>query len=103
MSPWRYSFNIEQAADLLDLEARLPKSFIVFVCGDDGLVTLDLATLHSIVSFQESEHAWVRIERKPRSQYGVAGNRAELDHKVASGTSQIYEAIVTNLRERRAS
>jgi|SRR5215831_19302075 len=93
MSPWRFTFTIEQAADLLDLESRLPQSFVVFVCGDDGLVTLDIAGLHSIVSFQETEHAWVRVERSPRSQYSVSGNRAVLPYKVANGTAQIQSLL----------
>src|SRR5262245_49624904 len=76
MSPWRFSFTLEQVADLLDLEAKAFDSFVVFVCGDDGLVTLDVASLHEIVSFEETEHAWIRVDRSPRSQYGVAGNRA---------------------------
>jgi hypothetical protein len=101
MSPWRFTFNIEQAADLLDLEIKLPHSFTVFVCGDDGLVTLSIANLHEIVSFQESEHAWVRIDRKPRSQYSVSGNRAGLPHKVPTGTSPIHDKIVELLREHR--
>jgi hypothetical protein len=103
MSPWRFTFNLDQASDLLDLEARLMQSFVVFVCGDDGVVTLNVATLHQIVSFQESEHAWVRIERKPRSQYGVAGNRADLQNKVPNGTAPIHEAILEAVRGRQVS
>jgi hypothetical protein len=59
MSPWRFSFNIDQAADLLDLEQKFSDSFVVFVCETDGLVTLSLADLHTIVDFQESDNAWV--------------------------------------------
>jgi hypothetical protein len=103
MSPWRFTFTIDQASDLLDLETKLTSSFTVFVCGDDGLVTLSMASLHEIVSFQESEHAWVRIDRKPRSQYSVSGNRAELPNKVPTGTTPIYDKIVEILRERRVS
>jgi hypothetical protein len=100
MPPWRFTFNIDQASDLLNLETRLIHSFAVFVCGDDGLVTLSMASLHDIVSFQDSEHAWVRIERKPRSQYSVSGNRAELLYKVPTGTSAIHDVIVGMVRER---
>ena len=56
-----------------------------------------MASLHEIVSFQESEKAWVRIERKPRSQYGVYGNRAELPRKVANGISVIIESLRTKI------
>src|SRR5215510_15363355 len=75
MPPWAFTFNLEQASDLLDLEAACHETFVVFVCGDDGLVTLDVGILHSIVSFNSTEHAWVRIDRPPRSQYSVSGNR----------------------------
>lgn len=103
LSPWRFTFTIDQAADLLDLERKLPQSFAVFVCGDDGLLTLDIGRLHQIVTFQESEHAWVRVDRSPRSQYSVYGNRAELPFKVANGTSQIQQTLLDLARSRAAS
>lgn len=99
MSPWRFTFSIDQAADLLDLEAKYPDSFVVFVCEDDGIVTLDVGRLHEIVSFQESEHAWVRIERAPRAWYGVSGNRSELPNKIPNGIAVIHETIKMRLRE----
>ena len=98
MSPWRFSFTIEQAADLLDLEARFPTSFAVFVCETDGLVTLGLGELHDIVSFQETEHAWVRIDRPPRSQYGISGNKAELRRKVPRGIDIILNTYLESVR-----
>src|SRR4051812_49658228 len=73
MSPWRFTFTIEQAADLLDLEAKYPDSFMMFVCGDDGIVTLSLDDLHRIVDFQQTDNAWVSLTRPPRLQYTVAG------------------------------
>jgi hypothetical protein len=103
MSPWRFSFNIDQAADLLDLEHKFPDSFVVFVCGTDGLVTLSFADLHTIVSFQESENAWVSLSRPPRAQYELAGNRSELKHKVSRGISLILETLKTRVRERYAA
>jgi len=100
MSPWRFSFTLEQASDLLDLEQKYPDSFIVFVCGDDGLVTISFADLHSIVSFQETDNAWVSVTRPPRAQYDLAGNKAELRYKVARGIRLIPEALMTRVRRR---
>ncbi|HEY8332968.1 MAG TPA: hypothetical protein VIQ05_04160 [Tardiphaga sp.] len=102
MSPWRFTFTIEQAADLLDLEQKYSDSFMVFVCGTDGLVTLSFADLHSIVSFQESENAWVSVSRPPRTQYDVAGNRGELKYKVSRGIGIIHETLKERVRERHA-
>ena len=64
-------------------------------------MTLDVARLHEIVTFDNSEKAWVAIERKRRSQYSVWGNRTELPNKIAHGTSVIQEAIRAQLREIR--
>lgn len=93
MSPWPFTFHIDQVADLLDLEARHPECFAAFVCGTDGVVVLDIPTLHQLVSFEESESAWIRISRKPRSMYDVSGNRAELPNKVGRGTTIVLSAI----------
>jgi hypothetical protein len=101
MSPWRFTFTLDQVSDLLDLEAKFFDSFVVFVCGTDGLVTLDVASLHRIVTFDGAEKAWVAIDRKPRSQYGVWGNRAELPNKIASGTTSIRDAIRSRARDLR--
>jgi hypothetical protein len=93
ITPWPFTFHLDQVSDLLDLEATYPQTFIAFVCGTDGLVVLDVATLHQLVSFQESETAWIRVSRKPRSMYSVAGNNAELPNKVARGTGILLDAV----------
>lgn len=93
MTPWPFTFHIEQVADLLDLEIAHPTSFVAFVCGMDGLVAIDVATLHQLVSFETSESAWIRISRKPRSMYSVSGNRDEMPNKVGRGATIIVDAI----------
>jgi hypothetical protein len=75
------------------LEAKYFDSFVVFICGSDGLVTLDVAALHQIFTFDDVEKAWVAVERKPRSQYGVWENRSELTNKIANGTNPIVQAM----------
>jgi hypothetical protein len=103
MSPWRFSFTLEQISDLLDLEAKYFDSFVVFICGEDGLVTLDVGALHAAVTFDSVETAWLSIDRKPRSQYGVRGNRAELPRKVPHGIAPILETRKLRLRELRTA
>jgi hypothetical protein len=102
MTPWRFTFNIDQAADLLDLEVKFPDSFVVFVCESDGLVTLDVGRLHEIISF-ETENAWVRIERPPRSQYDVGGNKGDLPNKLPRGIGIINETLKLRVKEKYAS
>jgi hypothetical protein len=102
MSPWRFSFTIEQAADLLDLEIKFPDSFLVFVCESDGLVTLSFSDLHAIVDFQQSNNAWLSISRPPRAQYQISGNSGELDRKVSRGIGPIYD-VANRAREKYVS
>jgi hypothetical protein len=102
MTPWRFTFNIDQAADLLDLEVKFPDTFVVFVCESDGLVTLDVGRLHEIISF-ETENAWVRIERPPRSQYDVGGNKGDLPNKLSRGIGIINETLKLRVKEKYAS
>lgn len=101
ISPWRFTFSLEQVSDFLDLEGKYFDSFAVFICGRDGLVTLDAASLHQIFTFEDVEKAWVAIERKPRSQYSVWGNRAELPCKISNGTALIHENIKLRIGELR--
>jgi hypothetical protein len=100
MPPWRFTFTIEQAADLLDLEVKFPESFVVLICETDGLVALSCFQLHDIVSFQASENAWVRVERPPRAQYAVAGNKGELKNKLSQGLGPILDSLKSRSRER---
>lgn len=101
MSPWRFTFSLEQVSDLLDLEGKYFDSFVVFICGEDGLVTLDVGSLHQIFTFDDVDKAWIAIERKPRSQYTVWGNRTELPNKISRGTSLIQETMKSRIGELR--
>jgi hypothetical protein len=100
MSPWRFSFTIEQASDLLELEAKFFDSFVVFVCETDGLVTLSFLDLHKIVDFQQTDNAWVSISRPPRAQYAISGNKGEFDRKVSRGIGIILDTMQDRLREK---
>jgi hypothetical protein len=103
MSPWRFSFTIEQAADLLDLEGKYPDSFVVLVCETDGLVTISVADLHRIVDFQETDNAWLSVARPPRAQYALAGNKGDLERKIARGVSVVLDTMRNRIREKYAS
>lgn len=93
MSPWRFTFHIDQVKDLLDLGLAYPNSYVTFVCGEDGIATLGLSELYGLVSLQDTENAWVRFDRNPREMYGVAGNRDESPRKLARGVGPIISAL----------
>jgi hypothetical protein len=94
LSPWHFTFHIDQIADLLDLAGAHFDSFVALVCGSDGFISLDITTLHTLVDFKQFEQAWIRVDRKPRSMYSISGNRGEMANKVARGGGPIL-AILT--------
>lgn len=93
MSPWSFTFHLDQVSDLRELEALHAPSFISFVCGKDGVATISIETLHQLVSFDEQPQAWVRVSRKPRTLYSLSGNRNNLPNKLAQGIESIYIAL----------
>lgn len=97
LSPWQFTFQIDQLECLRTLEASCRQSYVVFVCGMDGMLTMAFNDLHGLLSFEESEQAWIRIERKPRSQYNVCGNQREHPRKIATGTALLNAALVGQL------
>jgi len=66
----------------------------------DGLVGVFIK--HSAKRMAPWRFAWIKINRSPRSQYAVSGNRAELPYKVANGIGLILSTLTTKLRGRIA-
>jgi hypothetical protein len=93
MSPWRFTFHHDQASDVLALERKHKGSYSVFVCGDDGVVTIEIAALRRLVPLTSTKQSWVRIERRPRSWYEVTGSRGILDNKVPAGVHKITDVL----------
>jgi hypothetical protein len=93
MSPWLFTFHVDQLAELIEMQKKHKNSFVALVCGTDGIATLDMATLQSLINFGSSEQAWVRVSRARRSMYGISGNYSDLSHKVAHGVSVVHSAL----------
>jgi hypothetical protein len=50
-------------------------------------------SLLSILDYRSTDSAWIRVERRKRSMYGVSGNGGELPHKVGRGTQLVVEGL----------
>lgn len=94
LSPWPFTFQIDQLECLRDLEAECLRSFVIFVCGPDGMLTMAFEELHGLLNFENSEQAWIRIERKPRSLFKVRGNLREHPRKIAKGAAPVNVALL---------
>lgn len=78
-SPWSFSFHESHQDEIRALKTVCGEVFVVFVNGDDGIAALDFSALKQILDHHHEEQEWVRISRKPRQAYRVAGNDGRLE------------------------
>jgi hypothetical protein len=93
LSPWQFTFKREHKAEVRRLQKKFPQSYLVLVCGMDGLVTVDAETLQNLIDAKSRAQAWVRIDRKPRCPYYVTGSCSENMKKLAAGVTEISGSI----------
>lgn len=93
LTPWQFTLTLSNMADCAELRRRFQTVFVVFVCGSDGIVALDLFEVVSLINGASGDQAWLRIERrrgKWYSVYGVAGNEPI---KKPRGLSSVIDAL----------
>ena len=95
MPPWGFTLRATEVEKVLQHLEKQFATYMLFICGRDGVAALDMSMLRSIIDFEETDSAWIRVERKRRSMYGVSGNRGALPHKVSRGADPIFESLRT--------
>ncbi len=93
LTPWQFTFTKQNLLQLLTLQTQYKQVFIVFVCHDDGMVTLTLEEASAIMSAGESQQAWIRIERRRNEWYTVSGGASELPNKRPQGVQPIVQVL----------
>lgn len=93
LHPWQFTFTKQNLLQLLALQERFGTVFVVFVCHEDGMVTLTLKEVTGILTSGESEQAWIRVDRKRNEWYSVSGGAAVLPNKKPQGVQPILQAL----------
>jgi hypothetical protein len=101
LSPWRYSFNKSHQDELLELKMTHGEAFVVFVNGDDGIACVDFDTFKQVLDEKHEEQEWVRVSRKPRQTYRVAGNDGKLDRPLPRNSfpfviSEYFKSLISD-------
>jgi hypothetical protein len=92
LSPWSFSFSIEQLREFVTLRRQAESVWLVLVCGPDGIVTLSLEEFVSITGSRPGGVASVRVDRGRREMYRVNGNEGELPNAKPRGISSVVRA-----------
>ena len=82
MSPWRFSFQKIHQDEIVEMKTQLPNVFLVLVCGEDGIVTLNFNDLKKILNEVHEEVEWISASRNLNKEYTVKGSDGALGKKI---------------------
>jgi hypothetical protein len=82
MSPWRFSFQKLHQDEILKMKSELDNVFVILVCGEDGMVTLNFQELKAILDETHEEIEWISASRNPNKEYTIKGSNGGLNHKI---------------------
>ncbi len=94
MSPWLFSFTKDNLLELKLLEESAQLTFISFVCGHDGFLTLSKEELQRLSGKKQSDDSLtIHVKRRKRHMYAVGG-RDRLENSKARGfTEEMIHAL----------
>lgn len=76
LSPWRFAFSAEQRTELEDLAAEYPATWIVLVCGHEGVLTILWAEVLTDLPKQNDAGGFsLQGSRKRREKFRLSGAR----------------------------
>lgn len=92
MSPWQFTYQAENVAELLSLRSNYNPVWVMLVCGVDGVVALSADELIQLVGSKPSSTSWVRISRRRNQMYRVSGSLTELERAKPRGVESFISA-----------
>lgn len=100
MRPWQFTFTQANFDSIEKLGVKCQDVFIVLVCWLDGMVCLTKDEFKSMV-LDESDRAWVRVERRRGEWYTVSGPRLELDGRKPNGIDRLVARLAQPIEQPR--
>jgi hypothetical protein len=98
MSPWSFTFQRAHKDSLKQLNGLSASLFVLLVCHDDGVVSLDFDSAMSLLRPAKSAQWSISVERRPRHMYGVSGTGGSIIGKMADAElarAALFSAIST--------
>jgi hypothetical protein len=94
ITPWQFTFTKDQLTELHALRLETSVCFVALVCGKDGFVCIRDVNLIEILTPTDGDLISVRVERRPRKQYGVSSSGNSLNEKLAKGAQEIISELM---------
>ena len=95
MTPWVFTFKKKHQEELSILGDLHKKTFIVLVCGDDGIACLNYDEFKEIFNTNIDDFEWIKAHRFKRESYEISAKDGKLKKKVAQ--NNFPENIIKSL------
>lgn len=92
MSPWRFTYQEENVAELVSLSETFAPVWVMLVCGVDGVVALSSVEILELMGSELGAASWIRVSRGRNEMYRVGGPLAELQRAKPRGVEQFIAA-----------
>lgn len=93
LAPWQFTFPRESVLELDVLEAETERVWLALVCGQDGIVALNLEAFRNVNPPDCDTTCFIRIDRDRRSMYRVNGTKGVLATKAPRGLSGLINDL----------
>lgn len=93
LSPWYFSFTVEQMWEIEGLVRQFYPVWMLLVCGVDGIVGISAQEFIGITESRPGNVASIRVSRKRNSMYRVSGNAGELPAAKSRGVDEFLNAV----------
>lgn len=82
MSPWHFSFYKRHQDEIIRMKNKIGDVYILLVCKDDGIVTLNFEEFKKIFNDDHEAVEWVSASRFKRQMYTIKGSDGALEFKI---------------------
>ena len=82
LTPWNFSFKKVHQEELEILSQYNKATFLILVCNNDGIVSINYSKLKKILNNQFDDFEWIKVHRFRREQYQISGSDGKLKGKI---------------------
>jgi hypothetical protein len=82
-NPWSFSFDMEGLLQVESLFNKYEQCLIIFVCGIDGIISLNYSEFTQIIIMETNSSKRIGISIKLKKMYSVLGSDGILKRKVS--------------------
>ena len=93
LSPWSFTLKENHFAQLDKLRTTLDAVFLVLVCGEIGMLALEMTEVIDICGATADNQYWIRVDKRPRGMFGVHGSLGTLRQKKSDGLEVVVAAL----------